>query len=163
MYINPKQPKCLTNFLLLWKARCQYAQWRAIQFCQSSYASPFPANTESPWKGTIQWNLVGLCGFGRCNIFMIIHAYLAYWVLYIIVYPHIDSVISVESFLKTLCSLTGSGVLPWGLWLDVCLLLATGGKRKTCLNQCVQTIYFHQYILLYLCIKICTYIHIVHM
>ena len=101
MYINPKQPKCLTNFLLLWKARCQYAQWRAIQFCQSSYASPFSANTESPWKATIQWNWVGLCGFGRCNIFMIIHAYLAYWVLYIIVYPHIDSVISVESFLKT--------------------------------------------------------------
>ena len=31
---------------------------------------------------------------------------------------------------KNLCSLTGSGVLPWGLWLDVCLLLATGGKRK---------------------------------
>lgn len=99
--INPKQPKCLTNCLLLWKARCQYAQWRAIQFCQSSYASPFSANTESPWKATIQWNWVGLCGFGRCNIFMIIHAYLAYWVLYIIVYPHIDSVISVESFLKT--------------------------------------------------------------
>lgn len=41
---------------------------------------------------------------------------------------------------KNWCSLTGSGVLPWGLWLDVFLLLATGGKRKTCLYQCIYNI-----------------------
>ena len=42
MYINPKHPKCLTNFLLLWQARCQYAQWRAIQFANPATPHLFP-------------------------------------------------------------------------------------------------------------------------